>query len=102
MDVDQHEALVVGRDSLKQLPEHRIISRVDGERTLDHARRRWLAPQIQPPALFASQINGFVGAAVQVEFEARTMGDDMGWDVKDGLAGERVFLAQPLAPWIAG
>ena len=84
------------RYGLEHLAQHLIICRVDRKRSFHQARRRLLAPQVQPPTLFAGQIDGFVTGAVQVEFEARSMGDDVRRDIDDGLAGERIFLAQPL------
>ena len=85
------------RDAVEQLAEHRIIFGVERQRVA-HQRLVRLAglPHLEPPALLGSRIDRLVGAAVEVELEARAMHDDMRRHAPHRLAGKRILLAQPL------
>ena len=95
--VEQDEALVPLGDVVEQLRQHPVICGVDRQRAADQRFvRLGPLPDLQPPALLGASIDRAVGAAIEIELEARAMHDDMGRHVHDALAGERILLAQPL------
>jgi hypothetical protein len=94
--VDQHETPVRGGDIVQQSGQHPVIGGVDRQRAVGKAGRQGLAPHLQTPALLRGFIDGLDRRAIKVEFEPRSMDDDMARHVQDRLPRERIFLAQPL------
>ena len=69
--VEEHEALVIGRNAIEQVAEHPVVSGMDGERSIDEIRVRQAVPDIKAPALLRRAIDGLAGCTVEIEFEAR-------------------------------
>ena len=96
VDVEEHEAGVIGGDLVEHACHRRIETTVILERALDNRLVEGAAPRLEPPALLGSPVHGGRRLAVEVDFEARAVGDDVGRNAADRLAGERVLLAQAL------
>ena len=66
-------------DAVEQRAQHAIIFGVEVERRLQPALASSASrlPHLQAPALLGCPIDRVVAVAIEVEFEARAMGDDM-------------------------
>lgn len=97
VDVEDDETRMRCRNLIEQRAEHPVISCVNVERALDQILARPLVPDVQPPCLLRRFVNRAVGTAVEVEFKAREMDDNVIGHVDDRLAGERILLAQAIS-----
>src|SRR3546814_17290285 len=73
---------------------HPLEGAVDGQGTLYKSVPGRGGPDLHSPALVGRALEGDFLGAVEVDHEASAAGDDVGRNVTDRLAGERVLLAQ--------
>ena len=96
VDVDKDETAVtfldIGKDAL-ELAVERVVK---GERLIHNVLGRWLSPYVQAPGMVRRPIDRSRSRAVQIDLKARSMNDDLGWEIGDKVLGEGVLLPLPV------
>ena len=96
MDVDKDEPVVTLLDIGEDTLEFAVIRVMKGERLVQNVLGRWLSPYIQAPGLVRRPIDRSLARAVQIDLKARSMNDDLSWEISDKMLGEGILLPLPV------
>ena len=96
MDVDENEPAMALLDTGKDTVQLTVEGVVKGERRRNDVLVRLLSPDFQAPGLVRRPLDRSRARAVQIDLKARSMHDDLGWEISDEVFGERILLPLPV------
>lgn len=96
MHIQHHKGAMPPLHRRKSRLQHCIIIGVEIERLPQRFLCRFLFPDLKPLGLLGLQVYRLIGSTIEIDFEARVMNDETIGQPRDHLAGEGIFLAQPL------